>query len=300
MSTRDENLRALGFAGPDDRSGQDPSSPNFSMSYKDIVGITNGSLRTWRTNLSDPAPAEILQSTGDDYEFLFNSYSGSDVQIFLLMDVADAAGRTRNFRPFREIQTLSISAARSVHPVRRLGESHVTEYTRGARTIAGTMVCATGTLDVFGGVGSRSRREKASQTPFFVDEVPSFSVLITCVNEYGQSSHAALTDVTLSNYGTNFSSDDMYLESTYTYVARFYHPLLRDPKLLNMMMARGRSNKLSVAVRSPGTVVYPAASTYGSVDANPYADHHVVMPEALSQEESRKAAEWARKNGKKP
>lgn len=292
--SQDSRLRAFGINVHDHRKDLDPSSPTYAYEFDQAS-------ETLLAGRGDLSPAEILQNESGDHEFIFNSYSGADVQIFLMVDVADARSKTRNFRPFREIQTLSISAARSVYPVRRLGESHVAEYTRGARTIAGTIVCATGTLDVFGGIASRSKKEKASQTPFFVDEVPSFSILITCVNEYGQSSNAALTDITLSNFGTNFSSDDMYLESTYTYVARFYHPLLRDPTMLNDLALRGKSNKLSVALRNPGQVTMPEVEKYGPVAANPYRDHHVVnIPPSLTEVERRRVAAWMEKNGKKP
>lgn len=174
------------------------------------------------------------------------SYSGSDVGIYLLIDISDAQEKVRNFFPMREIQTLSISSARSVHPVRRLGESHVTQYTRGARTIAGTMVCVAGQLDPFARINVRSIREKGANTPFFTDELPSFSILIVASDEYGHVSHAALSDLTISNFGQTFSEADMYLENTYTYVARFYHPLLPDPDLLNTIHSKpDNTNKLS-------------------------------------------------------
>lgn len=175
----------------------------------------------------------------------FNSYSGSDVAIYLLYDDGETYQGIRNFRPFREITTLSVSSARSVHPVRRLGESHVTEYTRGARTIAGSMVCISGDRDPILKIAAQSQKEKFSNAPFFTDEVPSFSVLIMASDEYGNVSHAALSDVTITNFGQTFSVDDMYLENTYTYVARFYHPLLPDPSVLNKLRPIGSVNRLS-------------------------------------------------------
>lgn len=189
-------------------------------------------------------PVMVREDVGEDP--YFNSYSGSDVSIYLLFDDGDTNQGIRNFRPFREIQTLSVSSARSVHPVRRLGESHVTQYTRGARTIAGSMVCVSGDRDPFLKIAAKSVREKNSIAPFFTDEIPSFSILIMAGDEYGNISHAALSDLTITNFGQTFSSDDMYLENTYTYVARFYHPLLPDPSVLNKLPQNwGSQNKLS-------------------------------------------------------
>ena len=180
-------------------------------------------------------------------EVRFTSYSGSDTAIYLLYDNGDAAQGIRNFVPFRELQTLSVSSARSVHPVRRLGESHVTAYTRGARTIAGSMVCVSGDRDPFINVMSRSIREKNSDSPFFTDEIPEFSILILATNEFGQVSHAGMSGVTLTNFGQTFSADDMYLENTYTYVARYYHPLLPDPNVLNKLPYARTPTKLSTS-----------------------------------------------------
>lgn len=175
----------------------------------------------------------------------FTSYSGSDTAIYLLYDNGDTHQGIRNFVPFREIQTISISSARSVHPVRRLGESHVTAYTRGARTLAGSIVCVSGDRDPFINVMARSSKEKSSSNPFFTDEIPEFSILIIATNEYGQLSHAGMSGVTLTNFGQTFSSEDMYLENTYTYVARYYHPLLPDPNILNKLPYPTQPNKLS-------------------------------------------------------
>lgn len=206
-------------------------------------------LRWSEINKKDPVSLnpflQLAGAAGQYEENTFNSYSGADVSIYLLFDRADIKAKYRDFYPFREIQTLSVSSARSVHPVRRLGESHVVEYTRGARTIAGTMVCVSGDRDPFAKASLKSIREKASSEPFFTDELGMFSILIICSDEYGHVSHAALSDITITNFGQTFSEGDMFLENTYTYVARFYHPLLPDPDILNRRPAKGGSNKLS-------------------------------------------------------
>lgn len=232
--TNSSYLSRIGFATT---LSESESNAVLLLKGPDMFGRNNEITQVVKNN--KPPGAKFLDEGGSNCRIDFNSFSGSDVNVYLLVDLNDVrkeAGedpKEKNFCPLVEIQTLSISSARSVHPVRRLGESHVTEYTRGARTIAGSMVFATGTRDVFARLNMVSRREKASKEPFFTDELAGFHVLIACVNEYGQTAHAALTDVTLTNFGTTFSSDDMYLESTYTWVARYYHPLLPDPQILN-------------------------------------------------------------------
>jgi hypothetical protein len=197
-------------------------------------------------NPLDPQSKILVRDDTVGEDPYFNSYSGTDVSIYLLFDDGDTNQGIRNFRPFREIQTLSVSSARSVHPVRRLGESHVTEYTRGARTIAGSMVCVSGDRDPLAKIAAKSLREKSSDVPFFTDELPAFNILIMASDEYGNVSHAALTDLTITNFGQTFSADDLYLENTYTYVARYYHPLLPDPSVLNHLPQRyGPRNRAS-------------------------------------------------------
>ena len=206
------------------------------------------------TPIGRPEIIDNLDSTVIKY----NSFSGSDTNIYFLMDFQDALDISpeekakHKYKPISEIQTLSISSARSVHPVRRLGESHVTEYTRGARTIAGSMVFALGEKDIFSDIAVRSKRERITDAPFFSDEMPSFAILITCINEYGHVAHAALTDVTLTNFGTTHSESNMYLESTYTYVARYYHPLIPDPSILDNLDLKELGNGLSTVFNLSG------------------------------------------------
>ena len=199
-----------------------------------------------------------------------HSFSGSDINIFLMFnaykisqtlkayspradgDYAQAVRdrRVKEYPPLmavKEIDTLTISSARSVYPVRALGSSEAKEITRGARTIAGSMIFVTGSADYFAKAADliRDYREMPKDSAFFVDEVPEFSILIMASNEYGDMSSAFIKDVTISNWGTTFSKNDMYLESTYTYTAKEYYPLLPDGNLRNLIEPQARQNKLS-------------------------------------------------------
>jgi hypothetical protein len=128
---------------------------------------------------------------------------------------------------FAELQTLSISSARSASAVRRLGESHVHQYTRGGRTIAGTMVFTTFNRDVFSELYHIHPEEDFDPaTPMHVDQLPEFNILIQGCNEYGAMIQSGLIGVTLLNFGTTLSIHDLMIESTYTYVARYYYPMM--------------------------------------------------------------------------
>jgi len=144
-------------------------------------------------------------------------------------------------KTFAELQTLTISSARSVFGVRRLGEHHVHQYTRGARTIAGSMIFTTFTRDVFAEFYRVSGYDNFTDptAPFFVDQIPPFHLLISAANEYGLHAQAALINVNLTNFGTTMSVHDLQLESTYTYVAQFFFPFIQDYRAFNLAAFQG-------------------------------------------------------------
>lgn len=188
--------------------------------------------------------AAFLDEAGGG-DLLLNSFTGADINCYLLMpeptnkaEVLAQMGIDSSEYPypamkhFAELETISISSARSVFPVRRLGEDHVHRYTRGSRTIAGTMVFTTFSRDVFAEFYRIHSQDRFFGTnaapPFFVDQIPPFHILLSAVNEYGMAANAALVNVNLSNWGTTLSIHDLKVESTYTYVAQFMFPFVQD------------------------------------------------------------------------
>lgn len=138
------------------------------------------------------------------------------------------------FRVFGEIQTISISGTRSVHPVRCLGESAARAYTRGARTFAGSLIFTMFSKDPLEEVVRlSSEQEVYGREPFFVDQIPEFDIVLVALNEFGTLSKAIIGGITLTNYGTTLSIHDIYTEISYTYVARFYIPMTTDLKALD-------------------------------------------------------------------
>lgn len=166
---------------------------------------------------------------------VLNSFTGVDISAYILMPKDSTVGSDESdhafpaIKQFAELETVSISSARSVFPVRRLGEDHVHRYTRGGRTIAGTMVFTTFSRDVFAEFYRQTDHDRFNgQSPFFVDQIPPFHLLFAAANEYGVIANAALINVTLSNWGTTLSVHDLKIESTYTYVAQFFLPFVQD------------------------------------------------------------------------
>lgn len=184
-----------------------------------------------------------------DYSLEYNSYAGSDIQCTIFIPKPDMSvirdmGQQGSVygggfvKVNMELQTLTVSSARSVHPVRRLGEVAPATYTRGARTIAGTMIFTTLFRDAFADAYQASAEDGETDLEnFFVDQIPRFNMLINAANEYGNMANSVLVGIHLTNFGTTLSIDDMYTESTYSYVARQWYPFVEDTVAMNMVLS---------------------------------------------------------------
>lgn len=150
-----------------------------------------------------------------------STFSGCDMQVSFFIP-----GHNPQYKVFGELQTLSISSARSFSPVRTLGRTRPKEYLRGGRTYAGSLILTELDYDALLEVMAPSDREQVEGGGyyFFVDQLPEFNITITATNEYGRSITRSVIGVTLINYGTTLSVDNMYTESQYTYVAQHVTP----------------------------------------------------------------------------
>lgn len=168
-----------------------------------------------------------------------NAYSGADIKAIMYLPLYTRDDSAQKFKVFADLQTMSVSRTRSVSPVRVLGRSDPLTYTRGARTIAGTMVFATINKDTFNDVNSIAVAESMMSVGnnFVADQLPPFSVVIMAANEYGGVAVQVIHGITLTNYGTTYSVNDLYTETTYTYVATQMSPLTTDPNYIRERVA---------------------------------------------------------------
>jgi len=161
------------------------------------------------------------------------SFSGSDFSVVIVFDQITLASVTpaRPFKHVSEMQTITISSTTSINPVRRLGEKKPACFTRGARTFAGTMVFTVVDKDPFQelfAMDALSNSVKADGS-WHIDTLPPFDIVLSGVNEGGTSGVQLISNVYLTNWGTTYSVDDMYTESTYTYVAEHVSPFIANP-----------------------------------------------------------------------
>ena len=175
-------------------------------------------------------------SSIDYSEAKYSTFSGADISCSIYIPPEKAKGLSQYVKDpydtatgaflFADLQTLSISSARSINPVRTLGRAEPTDYTRGARTIAGSLIFTDIRRDAFANIMSIYRMETTNKYDFFVDQVPPFNIIISAVNEAGVNATRALVGVTLANYGTTYSIDDLMTESQYSFVAMGLTPFM--------------------------------------------------------------------------
>jgi endonuclease YncB( thermonuclease family) len=177
----------------------------------------------------------VRQELGIYHSEGVDSFSGSDITIFAVLPYSKnniterrmAISGRKGFKRFAEIQTISVSSTRSVHPIRVLGQSNPRVYSRGARTCAGTMVFAAidkdALLDLYVPFEGESF---VNHDSFLIDQIPPFTIVITMGNERGQYGVQFIKGVSIVNYGTTYSINDLYTEQTYSYIATEISPLL--------------------------------------------------------------------------
>ena len=153
-------------------------------------------------------------------------FTGSDIR--LMIEVADPLGPTRWAKQLIEASTLTISVHRVKDPARACGYIGAKGYSRGGRTIAGTMVLTElGKDALFEFLAAFALRDKSKDSTIVkVDQIPPFNITMLLTNEAGFASTRRLLGVDMITDGTVYSENDAYTERTISYVAADFTPLL--------------------------------------------------------------------------
>lgn len=132
-----------------------------------------------------------------------------------------------------ELSTLSISTHMEKFPVRTCGRRNPLGFSRGQRTIAGSMVFSL--IDAYPfyrmmNEAGEAFWDVAAEYPL-ADSLPPFDITITLNNEYeDRGAVMRLYGVTIVDDGTVFSIDDLVTENTYSYMALGIAPVHRVNK----------------------------------------------------------------------
>jgi len=173
----------------------------------------------------------------------YTSYAGCDIKVLVMIDktkynpegwygytaedtVTDSGGVV-----LAEISTLSISSFRSKNPVRAFGKSNPTGFVRGGRVISGSMIFSVFNKHplhqlVYGGVPAHESYDaNESYENILIDQLPAFDIVITFSNEFGNISRMAIYGVEIMSEGQVMSIQDLMIENSVTYQARFLDPM---------------------------------------------------------------------------
>lgn len=170
------------------------------------------------------------------------SYANSlDEQIRLINDgIRDSEEKTYELRHgptskvLAEAATFSWSTFREKDPVRTLGSVYPRGFTRGPRSISGTIVFTVFYEHVLHEVMKLNLRYKSTgvtdndqfqQTTMLPDQLPPLDISLVFANEYGASSQMGVYGMEFFQEGAAVSIEDLYTESTLSYVARDFDPM---------------------------------------------------------------------------
>lgn len=147
----------------------------------------------------------------------YTSFSGIDIVAQIVLPGEEPI-------TFGELQTISYSIHRENNPVRVLGHVSPVSFTRGARTIAGSMIFTIFNNYAFYKLDSYQRAISNGVYPL-ADMLPPIDFVITFANEFGIFSKMNIFGLTFVDEGGTMSVDDLIVEGTLTYMARGIQPI---------------------------------------------------------------------------
>lgn len=127
-----------------------------------------------------------------------------------------------------DLQTISVSTYREKNAVRAMGISHIKGYTRGPRTIAGSMIFTVFEQHPLRRLIISMSQHGLLQDPMFntelnflmPDQLPPIDMTAIFANEYGSLSKFTLLGVEFVNDGVTYSIEDIMTEQVIQFVAR--------------------------------------------------------------------------------
>ena len=193
-----------------------------------------------------------------DYAAVNGSYSMAD----MVASISIATNEGYINTVLGSIQTLSYSIFQKKSPVRNLGNMNAKDWVFGPRTIAGSLVFAVFNkhwmMNIYDQLKEKAKMENWH---FITDEIPPFDITISFANEYGYDSRMALYGVRIMNEGQVMSTNDIFIENTYQFVAS-------DIELMDSLNAyqTGQSRHKYVVISKTGEYVEDDEARINPID----------------------------------
>jgi len=166
--------------------------------------------------------------------------SNASFQESVVIELQDRLKKIRDIREksstvltLASLQTLSVQTFRQKEPVVALGTANVKGYTRGQRTIAGSMIFTlfnehslAELCRALGGLRSKYGELDTDLSAVLGDQLPPLDLTIVFANEYGSLSRAAIYGVEFVSSGITMSIEDIISEEVVQFVARDIDPMI--------------------------------------------------------------------------
>lgn len=152
------------------------------------------------------------------YDSEYSSYAGVDI-VAQLVTPADGA------ITIGEVQSISYSIHREAYPVRALSHAAPIGFTKGSRTIAGSMVFTTFDSYFFYKLPSYQAAMNNGVFPL-ADQMPPFDISLSFANEYGSTAKMVIYGITILDEQGVLSIGDLITENVYTFMARGIIPMM--------------------------------------------------------------------------
>lgn len=159
------------------------------------------------------------------------SYSGCDIRAIVNSPNSSPNGTPAGSSPtiIGNISTLSYSIHREKYPARAMGSTLPRGYTRGPVTIAGTLIFSVFDKYALSDIAkfkARTDHLPGDQGTYMRgDQMTPFDISVMFQNEYGDTSKLALIGVELVDEGSVLSVNDIYIESTHSFVCSDIIPM---------------------------------------------------------------------------
>jgi hypothetical protein len=164
-----------------------------------------------------------------------------DARIKELMDISTKAQSTITLAT---LQTVSLQTYREKEAVRACGFSYAKGFTRGPRTVAGSMIFTVfneHSLSTLIRSMSRERgvRKNTEISTFLPDQLPPIDVTIVFANEYGALSELRILGLEFVTDGMTMSIEDILTEQVMNFVCRDCDIMTSKGNILLSRLQRG-------------------------------------------------------------
>lgn len=171
----------------------------------------------------DTLTKEAQEVQSDYARFDLAEYAFYSSNNFTPCDMRVLASSPQNGTPILlgTLAMLSYSVHRDKFPVVSLGMRGTKGFTKGHRTIAGSLSFQSIDTDAFVKMTRPLARMWGRNDSSYIlaDELPPFDVIVTAINEEGGSSVFGLFGITLLDFGASFALDQLIPSETYSFAA---------------------------------------------------------------------------------